>query len=203
MEKKKNATIIIAIIILVILVDQTIKIWVKTNMSLYQMFEITDWFKIYFVENNGMAFGWEVMGKLFLSIFRIMFSGYIAYYIYQLLRKGVSLGYTICVALIFAGALGNILDSIFYGVIFSESTYWNIAQVVPLGQGYADWLYGKVVDMFYFPIIQTTYPTWLPMVGGQEFIFFSPIFNFADASVSCGIVSILLFYRKTLYATFQ
>lgn len=172
-------------------------------MSLYQMIEITGWFKIYFVENNGMAFGMEIIGKLFLSIFRIVFSGFIIYYLCDIIKKRVSLGYTICVALIVAGALGNITDSVFYGAIFSESGYHQVAHFVSPGEGYSQWLYGKVVDMFYCPIIETSYPSWIPIVGGQSFIFFSPVFNFADAAVSVGIITVLLFYRDTFAHTLQ
>jgi signal peptidase II len=193
----------IAIVSLVILIDQVIKIWVKTHMSLYEMYEITSWFKIYFVENNGMAFGIEVIGKLFLSVFRIVAVFFIGYYLFGLVKKEVKLGYVICVSMILAGAVGNIIDSVFYGVFFSESYSGYVSSFVPMGQGYAGWLHGKVVDMFYFPLFHGTYPSWLPMIGGNEFVFFSPIFNFADSAISVGIVLLLIFYRKTLSETLQ
>ena len=141
----------------VLIIDQIIKILVKTNMFWHESIRITDWFYIYFTENNGMAFGMELFGKLFL-----------------------------------------IIDSVFYGVIFNESTYSQIAHFVPVGEGYSEWFHGKVVDMFYFPIIETNWPEWIPGIGGEHFIFFSPIFNFADAAISCGIIALLLFYGKYL-----
>lgn len=193
----------VAVVFLVILIDQVIKIWVKTNMSLYQMNEITSWFKIYFVENNGMAFGIEVIGKLFLSLFRIIAVFFIGYYLCKLVKAEVKTGYIVCIAMILAGAVGNIIDSVFYGVFFSESFSGHVASFVPIGEGYSGWLHGKVVDMFYFPLIHGTYPSWFPVWGGNEFIFFSPIFNFADASISVGIILLLIFYRKTLSDTLQ
>ncbi|GAB6012167.1 lipoprotein signal peptidase [Viscerimonas tarda] len=198
----KGITAILAIL-LVILADQTLKIWVKTNMHLYESIEVTGWFKICFVENPGMAFGIEIIGKLFLTLFRIVAVGFIGYYLYQLVKKGFSHGYIICIALILAGAFGNIVDCVCYGEIFSESTRYEIASVVPLGQGYAEWLHGKVVDMFYFPLIESSFPSWFPVVGGDSFIFFSPIFNIADSAISAGIALLLIFYRKTLSESLQ
>jgi len=198
----KGATAII-VIFLVILADQALKIWVKTNMYLYESIEITSWFKICFVENNGMAFGIEVIGKLFLSVFRIIAVFFIAYYLFLLAKKNYNHSYIACIALIFAGAFGNIIDSVFYGEIFTESTPYHIASLVPVGEGYSSWLHGKVVDMFYFPIINTTFPSWMPLVGGEPFIFFSPIFNIADTAISVGIVLLLIFYRRTLSLSFQ
>lgn len=186
----------VLVIILVLLADQILKIWVKTNMVLHESIRITDWFYIYFTENNGMAFGIEVIGKFFLSIFRIIASIGIAYYLYLLVKRNYKIGYIICISLIFAGAVGNIIDCIFYGVIF-DSSYGQLATLFP-AEGYSSWLHGKVVDMFYFPIIRTTWPSWVPSWGGEEFIFFRPIFNLADASISVGIIILLLFYRKTL-----
>lgn len=145
-----------------------------------------------------MAFGMEIFGKLFLTSFRILAVGLITYYLFKIIQKGYKMGYIVCLSLILAGALGNIIDSIFYGVIFNESTHSWVATFVPLGEGYSTWFYGKVVDMFYFPIIDTNWPQWMPFVGGEHFIFFSPIFNFADASISCGIIALLLFYSKYL-----
>lgn len=198
MTKKNQGLIAILVIILILVVDQASKIWVKTNMSLYESIEITSWFKIYFVENNGMAFGMEVIGKLFLSLFRIIAIGFIGYYLYKLVKNDYSKGYIACVSLIWAGAFGNIIDSIFYGEIFSASYQGHLASFVSLGEGYSSWLHGKVVDMLYFPLIEGTFPSWFPVWGGENFIFFSPIFNIADSAITVGIILLLIFYRKTL-----
>ena len=140
----------------------------------------------------------EIFGKLFLTTFRIVAVGLIGWYLYKIVKRGLKTGYIICVSLILTGALGNIIDSVFYGVFFNESTHSQIASFMPDGGGYSTWFYGKVVDMFYFPIIDTNWPAWMPFVGGEHFIFFSPIFNFADAAISCGIIALLLFYSKYL-----
>ena len=177
------------IVIAVLVIDQIIKIWVKTNMYWHESIKITDWFYIYFTENNGMAFGMEIFNKFFLTGFRIMAAIAIAYLLVQYVKKNYKTGFLVCVSLILAGAIGNIIDCVFYGEIFSESTNSLLATFVPIG---------KVVDMFYFPIIDTYWPTWMPLVGGEHFIFFSPIFNFADAAISCGIITRILFYGKYL-----
>lgn len=190
-----------ALIVLVVLViDQVIKICVKTGMYLHESIHVTDWFYIYFTENNGMAFGMEIIGKLFLSLFRIVAVVLIAWCLTRVVKQKprVKNGYIVCLSLILAGAVGNIIDCVFYGEFFSASTHTDIATWVPMGQGYADWLHGRVVDMFYFPIIDTYWPDWIPFVGGEHFIFFSPIFNFADAAISCGIIALLLFYSRYL-----
>ena len=186
------------IVIAVLVIDQIIKIWVKTNMYWHESIKITDWFYIYFTENNGMAFGMEIFNKFFLTGFRIMAAIAIAYLLVQYVKKNFKTGFLVCVSLILAGAIGNIIDCVFYGEIFSESTNSLLATFVPIGEGYSEWFYGKVVDMFYFPIIDTYWPTWMPLVGGEHFIFFSPIFNFADAAISCGIIALILFYGKYL-----
>lgn len=188
------------IVVAVLIVDQIIKIAVKTNMYLYEDIHIADWFQIKFVENSGMAFGLEVVSKLFLTLFRIVAVVAIIWYLRKTikLRKQVKTGFIACLSLILAGAMGNIIDCVFYGEIFSASTPSEIATWVPFGQGYADWLHGKVVDMFYFPIIDTFWPEWMPVVGGDRFIFFSPIFNFADAAISCGMIAMLIFYSSYL-----
>ncbi len=186
------------IIIAVLVIDQVIKIWVKTSMYMHESIRIADWFYIYFTENNGMAFGMELFGKLFLTSFRVVAVCLIAWYLLRVVNKHYKTGYIVCLSLILSGAMGNIIDSIFYGEIFSESTRTQIASWVPLGEGYGSWLHGKGVDMFYFPIIDTNWPSWMPFVGGEHFIFFSPIFNFADAAISCGIIAMLLFYSRYL-----
>ena len=147
-----------------------------------------------------MAFGMEIIGKLFLSLFRIVAVVLIAWYLTRVVKQKprVKNGYIVCLSLILAGAVGNIIDCVFYGEFFSASTHTDIATWVPMGQGYADWLHGRVVDMLYFPIIDTYWPDWMPFVGGEHFIFFSPIFNFADAAISCGIIALLLFYSRYL-----
>lgn len=198
-SKRKNRSFIaIAVVIAVLLIDQLSKIWVKTHMELYEMTHITDWFKIYFVENNGMAFGIEAGGKLFLSVFRIIAVVFIILYLRKLVNQGYKPGFTACVALILAGATGNIIDSIFYGVIFEASYAGHIASFVPWGEGYSSLLHGKVVDMLYFPLIEGTFPNWMPFVGGDDFLFFRFIFNFADSAITVGVILLLLFYRKTL-----
>ena len=186
------------IVIAVLVIDQIIKIWVKTNMFWHESIKITDWFYIYFTENNGMAFGMEIFNKFFLTGFRIIAAIAITWLLIQYVKKNYKTGFLVCVSLILAGAIGNIIDCVFYGEIFSESTHSLIAQFVPIGEGYSDWFYGKVVDMFYFPLIETNWPEWMPFVGGEHFIFFSPIFNFADAAISCGIIALILFYGKYL-----
>ena len=166
-------------------------------MQLHESIEITSWFYLYFTENPGMAFGIEVIGKLFLSVFRIVAVGFIGYFLYKLVKQNYAFGFIACISLIFAGAIGNIIDSIFYGVVFDHS-FGQVATFMPEGGGYASWLHGKVVDMFYFPLIQTVLPDWVPVWGGQEFIFFRPIFNLADSAICVGVFLLLLFYRNTL-----
>ena len=186
------------IVIAVLVIDQIIKIWVKTNMFWHESIKITDWFYIYFTENNGMAFGMGIFNKFFLTGFRIIAAIAITYLLIQYVKKNYKTGFLVCVSLILAGAVGNIIDCVLYGEIFSESTHSTLATLVPFGEGYSEWFYGKVVDMFYFPLIETNWPEWMPFVGGEHFIFFSPIFNFADAAISCGIIALILFYGKYL-----
>lgn len=186
------------LIFLVLIVDQWIKIAVKTNMYMHEKIRVTDWFYFYFTENKGMAFGWEFFDKIFLSSFRIVAVALIAFYLIKLIRKGAPMGYVICLSLVLAGAAGNIIDSVFYGLIFNNPPAPFVAHFVPFGTGYEDVLMGRVVDMFYFPIIDTCWPQWMPVVGGEHFIFFSPIFNFADAAISCGVIALLIFYRNIL-----
>lgn len=187
----------VLIILILLTADQALKIWIKTHMQLHESIEITKWFYLYFTENPGMAFGIEVIGKLFLSVFRIIAVGFIGYYLYGLVKKNYSFRFIACIALIWAGAMGNIIDSIFYGVVFDHS-YGQVATLMPAGGGYETWLHGKVVDMFYFPIVQTVMPEWVPVWGGEEFVFFRPIFNLADSAICVGVFVLLIFYRHTL-----
>ena len=186
------------IVVAILVVDQVIKIWVKTHMTLHEQIEILSWFKIVFIENNGMAYGMEIGSKLVLSLFRVVAVSVLGYYIAQQVRKQARYGYLICLSMVMAGAAGNIFDSMFYGLIFNASSEFYTSYFVPFGTGYAPFLMGKVVDMFYFPLIVTTWPDWVPVYGGQPYVFFSPIFNFADASISVSVVLVLLFYRKEI-----
>lgn len=186
------------LIIAILVIDQIIKIEVKTNMCLGESVRVTDWFYISFIENNGMAYGMTFFNKLVLSVFRIIAVGCIGWYMHKVLQQKHSTGYIVVLSMILAGAAGNIIDSMFYGLIFNASSPFYVSYLVPFGSGYASFLQGKVVDMFYFPLIVTTYPDWVPFKGGQEFIFFSPVFNFADACISVGVVLLLLFFRKEM-----
>lgn len=198
LTKKQKAWGAIAIVLLLLLLDQVFKIWVKTHMHLHEHIDVFSWFQIYFTENPGMAFGWQILDKWLLSVFRIVAVIVIAYYIFTLIKRNYSFGYVACMTLIFAGALGNIIDCVFYGVIFDHSTYNHVATFMPEGGGYAPLLHGKVVDMLYFPLIQTILPEWFPIWGGEEFVFFRPIFNLADSAICVGVFILLLFYRHTL-----
>ena len=177
------------LIIIVLLVDQVSKIYIKLNFRLGEFVHIFDWFQIYFIENNGMAFGIEIVDKLFLTIFRILAVGGLAYFIHFLIKKQARQGFVLAVSLLLAGAAGNIIDSVFYGVLFSESTPWQLATFLPEGGGYARLFYGKVVDMLYFPLIKNA--------AGQT-IFFRPVFNIADSAITISAAIILIFYRKDL-----
>jgi len=195
MTKGRLAAIIV---VAILLIDQVIKIWVKTHMALHENIHITDWFYIAFIENNGMAYGMQFGSKLLLSLFRIFAIGVLIYYLRLQVLRNARLGYIVCLSLILAGAAGNLLDCMFYGLVFDASTPYSVSGLVAFGEGYAPFLMGKVVDMFYFPLIVTTYPAWFPFHAGEEFIFFSPVFNFADAAISVGVVLLLLFYRKEI-----
>ena len=199
-DKKRKAMFRLAVFLVffILLLDQASKIWIKTHMFLGQEYRITDWFIIHFTENNGMAFGFEFggeAGKMFLSIFRIVASIGIGWYLLSLIKKGAHKGLVVCFSLIFAGAVGNIIDSAFYGVIFSDDHY-NLATLFPAEGGYSSFLHGRVVDMLYFPLINSYFPSWFPFVGGEPFQFFRPIFNIADSAITVGIFLFLIFQKK-------
>lgn len=203
-NKTFKAWMAVAIVVAILLIDQIIKIEVKTNMTLGEAKRVTDWFYIEFIENNGMAYGMKFINKLVLSLFRLFAIGFIGYYLAKIIKKNVApLGYIVLIAMVLAGAAGNLIDCLFYGLIFDASTPFTVSQFVPFGEGYSTFLHGKVVDMFYFPIIQTIWPEWVPYFGGSEYVFFSPVFNFADACISVGVVALLLFYRKQLEVLFS
>lgn len=203
-NKTFKAWMAVAIVVAILLIDQIIKIEVKTNMTLGEAKRVTDWFYIEFIENNGMAYGMKFINKLVLSLFRLFAIGFIGYYLAKIIKKNVApFGYVVLIAMVLAGAAGNLIDCLFYGLIFDASTPFTVSQFVPFGEGYSTFFHGKVVDMFYFPIIQTTWPEWVPYFGGSEYVFFSPVFNFADACISVGVVALLLFYRKQLEVLFS
>lgn len=191
-----KATVAISTAALVLIIDQIVKIYVKTHFLLHERVVVTDWFNIFFTENQGMAFGMSFIGTMFLTIFRLVAVAFFVYVLLRVIRNGkYCMGFLICTALVVAGAIGNIIDNCLYGLIFSESTPWGQpSQFVAFGNGYGDFLSGKVVDMFYFPLF--VWPDWVPLLGGEYF--FNAVFNVADASISCGAVAIILFYRKYL-----
>ena len=194
---KSRSYIAVSIAAAAVIIDQVIKVAVKLNMCLHESFSVCgDWFYIYFTENPGMAFGMELVGKLFLTSFRLVAVAFLIYYLCRIIRNtAFPTGYVASIALVVAGAMGNIIDSLFYGEIFTHSV-GRVASLVPFGEGYGRFMYGNVVDMFYFPLFSFDWPLWMPFVGGEHFIFFSPIFNFADACISCSIFAIILFYRN-------
>ena len=196
MSLRKKA---ISLILIILIIDQALKIWVKTTMVIYDEFSLFgSWGLIHFVENNGMAFGMEwggKIGKLFLSLFRIAAIGGIGWFLNSIINKKVHIGLILAVSAILAGAIGNMIDSAFYGMIFSES-YSQPAIMFPPGGGYGSFLHGRVVDMLSFPIIKTQWPDWSPIKAGESFVFFRPVFNIADSAITCGVISILLFQKK-------
>lgn len=199
MQRKNAQALTVALLVLLILAaDQAIKITVKTSMFLHESRRVTDWFYILFTENRGMAFGIELFDKLFLTSFRIIAVAALTWYIVRCIRRGARWGFLVCLTMILAGAAGNIIDCVFYGKIFDAPQAPDVAKFVPWGYGYGKLMMGRVVDMFYFPLVEWDWPSWLPVWGGQHFIFFSPIFNFADACISCGCIAMILFYYKSI-----
>ena len=181
-------------------IDQAFKFWIKTHMYLGQEFHVIgNWFIIHFTENNGMAFGMEFAGnygKLFLSIFRIIAVSAIGWYLFKMAKKkDTPFSFVLSISLIFVGAVGNIIDSAFYGLIFNDSLF-QVAQFMPDGGGYGTFLHGKVVDMLYFPIIEGHFPQWFPLWGGEEFIFFRPVFNIADSCITIGVLILIIFQKR-------
>jgi len=189
----------VAFITLLLILDQALKIWIKSHMMLGEEFSIFgNWFLIHFIENNGMAFGMELegeWGKILLSLFRIFAVCGIGWYLFDICQKKAPVGLIISIALIFAGAMGNIIDSAFYGLVFNDSFY-QVASFLPKEGGYASFLHGKVVDMLYFPILEGRFPDWMPIWSGEHYIFFRPVFNIADSYITIGVSSILLFQRN-------
>lgn len=199
--KRKKTLLIVLLVILLLAVDQIVKIYVKTHMTLGEEIAVFGkWFYIQFIENRGAAFGMELggdWGKLLLSLFRIVAVAAIIWYLHRLVKRAAPTAVLVGITLVLAGAIGNILDSAFYGLIFSESTFTEVAHFVPWGEGYASFLHGSVVDMLYFPIIEIEQmPQWIPIWGGEPFVFFSPTFNLADSYVTCGVLYLLLFQYK-------
>jgi signal peptidase II len=195
--KLRNAILIIA---LIIIADQALKIWIKTHYPFGEVMKLGgfEWAKLYFIENKGMAWGWEFggdWGKMILTLFRLAAVIFGTWYLAKIVKQQYHKGFIICASLIYAGALGNLLDSMFYGLMFEESTYAHVAKIFP-PHGYAGFLHGRVVDMLYFPMVDTTFPKWFPFFGGERFEFFSPIFNIADASISAGVITLFVFQKK-------
>lgn len=195
--KQHRGALALGIIFAVVVLDQILKIWVKTSFYLGEHVDILPFFELRFVENPGMAFGWQLGSKLFLTLFRIAVVILLSFYLFKLRKAGkVPMGYMACVALIIAGAAGNIFDCVFYGEIFNDPAPPAVAHFVPWGHGYGQLFHGKVVDMLYFPLFEFTWPAWVPFVGGELFSFFDPVFNLADSAISVGMVVLLLFYSR-------
>ena len=202
-KQKQQAVVSVLIFLTILIIDQVIKIRVKTGMTLHESIRITDWFYISYIENNGMAWGMSIMPKVMLSLFRLVAIFAIGWYIFRQIIKGSRWLYIVLLSMVLAGAAGNLIDCMFYGMIFSGASPEYASYLVPWGTGYAPFLEGRVVDMFYFPLIVTNYPDWFPVWGGERFVFFSPVFNFADASISVSVVSLLLFCRTDYQHLFK
>lgn len=193
----------VLIIVAVIIADQVLKIWIKTTHPIGPITNLggLPWSRLYFIENEGMAWGWKFggeWGKALLTLFRLAAVIFGTWYLGRIVKQKYSRGFIVCASLIYAGALGNLIDSMFYGMVFSASDRDTVAIMFP-PKGYANFLHGHVVDMLYFPMIESTYPTWVPFVGGREFEFFSPIFNIADAAISVGVITLLIFQKRFLH----
>lgn len=198
-KKVKTGWLVTAMVVILLIIDQIIKLYIKTHFCLGESVRVTDWFYIEFVENNGMAWGMSFIGKFWLSLLRITAICVLFWYLRRIIQRGIHRKlYIYLVALVLTGAIGNMLDSIFYGLIFTASSTEYVSYMVPFGTGYADVLMGKVVDMFRFPFFTYTWPDWVPVFGGQHGTFFDPVFNFADSCVSVGVISLLLFCREEL-----
>lgn len=197
-NSKAKGIFAILLVLAILIIDQWIKIEVKTSMTLHESREVTSWFYITFIENNGMAYGMSFIYKPLLSLFRLCAIIVIGIYLYRQIKHGARWMYITLLSMVLAGAAGNLIDCMFYGLCFTSSTPFSISTFVPFGEGYSEFLTGRVVDMFYFPLIVTQYPDWFPLWGGQDFIFFSPVFNFADASISVSVFLLIFFCREEL-----
>ena len=198
-SKTNIGWLVTALVVVLLIIDHIIKLYIKTHFCLGESVRVTDWFYIEFVENNGMAWGMSFIGKLWLSLLRLAAIVVLSVYLHRIIKRGTyRLLYIVMVALVLTGAIGNMIDSIFYGLIFTGASPYYLSELVPFGQGYAPVLMGKVVDMFRFPFFSYTWPEWVPVLGGQHGTFFDPVFNFADSCVTVGIISLLLFCRKEL-----
>lgn len=198
-KNNKTGWLVTVMILALLVIDQVIKLYIKTHFCLGESVRVTDWFYIEFVENNGMAWGMSFIGKFWLSLLRTAAIVFLIWYLHRIIKQGTYRKlYVYLVALVLTGAIGNMLDSIFYGLIFTASSTDYVAYMVPFGTGYSEFLMGKVVDMFRFPFFTYTWPDWVPFLGGSHGTFFDPVFNFADSCVSVGVISLLLFCRKEL-----